>query len=766
MFRCLKALTIGFVLVCWTTATPRARAQVLSHDAAAGSYHATAWPATASIIAPQAHVRHAHPHAHLVVTGVKAGVVITEQVATTTMDVEVRNNGGRRTEATLVIPVPDGAVVRGFTFQGSGAEPVAQVLSHDEAARTYHAIVARLRDPALLEFVGYNLIRTSVFPVEARGTQKIRLTYEHVLDAEGDRIDYELPRSESLDYSVPWTISVRIKSKRPISTVYSPTHALDTVRAASNVMSVRVAGGTAIEPGPFRLSYLVQRDGITASLFTYPDASVGGGYFLLLGGVPATVEGGPDGWGIKREVIIVLDRSGSMRGEKIEQAREAARQVLAGLKPGESFNIFTYSDYIDSFAAHSVIKSEHSVRKADEYLRRVGANGGTNIHDALVEALRLEPKEGTLPVVLFLTDGLPTVGQTSELAIRNVAMKANPHEKRIFTFGVGVDVNAPLLDKMATETRGTSTYVLPGEDVEVKVAKVFRRLSGPVLADAHLLGLAPGGVLCISEVIPGRIPDLFEGGQLVVLGKYAGAPPLTFRLRGNYLGRDRVFEFTFGLHATTARNAFVPRLWASRKIGVLVDAIRQLGASGSAAAVSEAAAHDPRLKELVDEIVRLSTKWGILTEYTAFLAREGTDLSDRDAIMAEANRNFVDRAIRTRSGKGAVNQAANYRASFNQVQLNHSNEYWDANMSRVSIANVQQINDLAFYRRNNQWVDSRLVNERSRLQPARTIEFGSEQFRRLAHKLAHEGRSGSISLRGDILMEVDGEPVLIRGAGQ
>ncbi len=751
-----------FVRAC-RTALIAAFAALSTTSARSQHHNVPQWTSSASIVVPQASVSPAHPQAHLVVSDVRVGVVITEQVATTTMDVEVRNNSGRRTEATLVMPVPDGAVVRGFTFQGFGAEPVAEVLPADVAAETYHAIVSRLRDPALLEFIGYNMLRTSVFPVAAHGAQKIRLTYEHVLESHGGRVDYELPRSESLDYHVPWTISVRIKSKRRLSTVYSPTHALETVRATPNVMSVRVGGGTAVEPGPFRLSCLVQGAGFTASLFTHPDAAVGGGYFLLLGGVPATPEGGSDGRGIKREVSIVLDRSGSMRGEKLGQAREAARQILAGLDPGESFNVLTYSDYVDAFAAASVIKSEHSIRKADEFLRRVQANGGTNLHDALSEALRTEPNKGTLPVVLFLTDGLPTIGQTSELAIRNVATQSNPHNKRVFTFGVGVDVNAPLLDKIAMETRSTSTYVMPGENIEVKVALVFNRLSGPVLADAHLTGFGPGGVACISELIPGRIPDLFEGGQLVVLGKYTGDAPTTFRMTGNYLGGQRSFELNFGFQTATTKHAFVPRLWASRKIGMLTDAIRQLGASGSPAQVSAAAAHDPRLRELVGEIVRLSTKFGILTEYTAFLAREGTDLSDRDRIMSEAQSNFVRRAIHTRSGKGAVNQAANTLATVGQTQLNHSNSFWDAEMNRVSIADVQQINDLAFYRRNNQWIDSRLVGGANRLQPTKTIEFGSEQFRQLAARLARQGRSGSISLRGDVLMKVDGEPVLVRG---
>ena len=221
------------------------------------------------------------------ITEVAVGVNIVEQAATTVMDISLSNPGGARIEGELVVPVPDGAAVRGFTFQGSSAEPTAEVLPRDEARRLYEAIVAKVRDPALLEFVGCNLIRSSVFPIEAHGTQKVRLMYEHLLTADTNRVDYVLPPTESVQYCVPWKITVQIRSKRPISTVYSPSHTLTVNRVGPNDVIAKIQETAATEPGAFRLSYLLEEDGVTASLLAYPDAKIGGGYFLLLAGLPA-----------------------------------------------------------------------------------------------------------------------------------------------------------------------------------------------------------------------------------------------------------------------------------------------------------------------------------------------------------------------------------------------------------------------------------------------------------------------------------------------
>ena len=728
------------------------------------------WIASAQTITPPPAVPHATPHfivpqtrsfapgaaATVTITEVSVGVDIVEQVATTTMDIRLTNATGARLEAQMLVPVPDKAALRGFTFQGGASEPTAQLLAKDEARKLYDDIVARTRDPALLEFVGQSLIRSSVFPVEPRASQMVRIIYEHLLSADGDRIDYALPRTESIEYHVPWNIVARIKSKTPISTIYSPSHKLETTRASETQIAARIAADATTEPGAFRLSYLLEREGITASLLAYPDPKIGGGYFLLLAGAPVKA---PANNALKREVILVLDRSGSMAGEKLEQVRAAALQVLEGLEDGESFNILVYHEAVESFASEPVVKNAETMRAARAYIRGIRARGGTNIHDALVEALRLKPSKGCIPIVLFLTDGLPTVGQTSEKAIRELASRSNPHERRIFTFGVGVDVNTPLLDKIALETRGASSYVLPREDVEVKVGQVFKRLVGPVLASPKIQALDERGRPALGrvrEITPAKPADLFEGDQMVMLGQYTGEDPLAFVLEGNFFGKQRSFKFNFTLDKASTRNAFVPRLWASRQIATLTDAIRDLGADGAAAT----AGTNPKVKELVDEVVRLSKEFGILTEYTAFFAREGTDLAQPVNVAAEAFGNFQSRAMAVRSGYGSVSQSYNNSAQLGQSCVNSRNGYWDANMNRVSISTVQQVNDRAFFRRGNRWVDSSLVDQQTA--PNRTVEVGSEEFRRLVQRLAAQSRQGCIALNGEILLNVDGESVLIR----
>jgi Ca-activated chloride channel homolog len=734
---------------------------VAAHAGTAQAQTAQGRPWSSHLVVPQARSYAPARSPALEITGVSAGVVIRDRVATTMMEIQLRNPGGARQEAELLVPVPDGAVVRGFAFQGTGAEPSARLLSRDEAREIYDRIVAQARDPALLEFAGFNLVRSSVFPVEPGRTQAVRLTYEHLLAVNGDRVDYVLPRSESVEYTVPWKIAVKISAGTSITAVYSPSHRLKTVRPKPSVAAVELAPDAGTEPGPFRLSFLRERADVSASLFAYPDPKIGGGYFLLLAGLPPQAAR-PDSGGLKREVTLVIDRSGSMRGEKLAQVREAALQVLAGLDEGEAFNIILYNEGVEPFAPKPVRKSRGTIKDGTEFLEGMTARGGTNIHDALLEALKQPPAEGALPIVLFMTDGLATVGQTSEAAIRELALKGNPHARRIFTFGVGVDVNTPLLEKIAYESRATTTFVLPGEDVEVKVAAVFERLKGPVLADPMLAIGESATRRRARELIPNRIPDLFEGDQIVLLGQYVGLEPLEFTLRGNYRGISRVFQFRLPLDQATTRNGFVPRLWASRKIGLLVDAIREQGGAPGVVSREAKGATSAATRELVDEIVRLSTEFGILTEYTAFLAREGTDFSQKDKVLFEAENLFRNRAIQTRSGLSSANQDLNNQAQKGISCVNPRNKYWDASMNEVATATVQQVCDLAFYKRREGWVDSRLITSQAGVKPERVITFGSVEFRDLAAKLAREGRQGSIALKGDILMLIDGQRVLIK----
>ncbi len=696
-------------------------------------------------------------HRAIEITEVEVKIDILEQTATTTIEIRLENKTNRRQEAELVLPVPDGAVVRGFAYDGPGGMITAKVLPKEEAKRIYERLVAKIRDPALAEFIGYNLIQSSVFPVEPRGKQKVRLTYEHLLESDLNRVDYVLPRTESLEYSVPWKITADIKSKSPISAVYSASHKVYMHRVSETEVSVKIEAEAEKQPGPFRLSYLLEKNGVTASMFAYPDKKVGGGYFLLFAGLPADISKQENT--IKREVTMVIDRSGSMRGEKIEQVKEAALQIISGLEEGEAFNAIIYSNTVESFSKSAVKKSRETEQAAQKYIDGITATGGTNIYDALKTALEQKPIEGYLPIVLFLTDGLPTVGNTSEIGIRELATKTNPYKRRVFTFGVGFDVNAPLLEKIAEESRAKAEFVQPKEDVEVKVGKVFKSLSGPILAEPEIEVLNKNGGQAmgrVRDVLPAKLPDMFEGDKLILLGQYVGDEPIQFRIKGNYLGKEKTFKFTFEFDKADVKNGFVARLWASRKIAELIDVIRQMGAEPGAST------DEPKIKELVDEIVRLSTEFGILTEYTAFLAREGTELSDRELVLGEAVRGLENRAMRVRAGKGAVSQSYNIAGQKLATTPNYGNVYLDEDMQRVRITNVQQINDRAFYNRNNQWVDSIIVDKEKDIKPDKTIEFGSKEFFELAERLARENRQGSIALRGDVVLSVDGQIILVK----
>lgn len=753
----LTANLLCFALFLCTLAIPAGLAQELKKPAP-DPFQTGA----GNLIIPQARVYAIRPQAQPIqISDVSADVHILQQVATTVLEIGLANPSDRQQEAEMLVPVPDGAVVRSFGFSGSGSEPTAKLLPKAEARSIYRAIVNKLRDPGLLEFAGYNLVRSSVFPVPAGGKQRVRLVYEQVLTADGNRVDYVLPRSESFEATAtPWKITVDVRSKTPLATIYSPSHQISVERPAPEQAKVVVEGGAKLEPGPFRLSYLAEGNGLTGSLLAYPDARVGGGYFLLLAGVPPGAQTS-DAPAIRREVTLVLDRSGSMEGEKIEQVRAAALQVVDGLRDGEAFNIIDYSDSVAKFSENPVIKTNQTLARARAYLKALRSNGGTNIHDALVEALRQTPTPEMLPLIIFLTDGLPTVGQIKETAIREAVKAANTHHRRIFSFGVGFDVNAPLLTSIANDTRAVATFVFPRENVEGKVSQVFRRLSGPVLSDPQLSTLDTNGTVttqAVRELMPAQLNDVFEGDQIVLLGQYQNDDPLNFRISGNYLGQPRTFDLKFNLNGATTRNSFVPRLWASRKIAKLIEEITKAGADAN----RPDPANDPRMKELVSEIVRLSTEYGILTEYTSFLATEGTDLTETLRVTNRAVQELSANAQQNRTGMGGVSQAMNNSVQMRQATTNRSNSYLTQNMQRVEVTNVQQITDRTFFRRNNRWVDSSALSREKDPKPDRTIEFGTDEFYQLVDRLVAEGRQGILALSGEMLLLIDGKTVLVK----
>ncbi len=668
-----------------------------------------------------------------------------------------------------MLPVPDGVSIRSLQFDGVGVEPTAKLLPREEARRIYDSITRRRKDPALLEFAGYGMIRTSAFPIPANGTLKARITYDQLLASDAGRIEYFLPRSEATAIAsrespggVTWTFACSINSEQPISTIYSPSHEISVEKCSPRRSEIKVSANAAAAPGPFRLTYLPEKtrhDGVNATMLAYPDPSVGdgtGGFFLLLGALPARSGDVPVQ---KREITLVLDRSGSMQGEKFEQARGAAIAVIDGLRAGELFNIIDYSDSIDSYEKLPVAKSPETALQAKAYLGALRANGGTNIHDAMLEAVRPVVADGALPMIIFLTDGMPTVGVTNEVAIREAIKKANTHERRVFSFGVGYDVNTPLLSSISSAARGSPTFVLPGENIESKVSQVFRRLEGPRLASPTLTTERS-----VREMQPSTLGDVFEGDQLLIVGQYTSSSPIKMRLEGKEGGKDCAFDLSFDVAAAaSSRNGYIPRLWATRKIGFLIGQIREHSAGGTSA-------QDPKMKELVDEVTRLSTRYGVITEYTSFLATEPniamSTPADLKALSDKATLGVVSRQV-DRSGEGAMNQESNAKQmKFAAIPPNvATGGFLDARMKQVRIDGVQSVAQNAMYQRNfkgrPRWVDARLLEKETEV-PDQTVALGTNEYDAIAQRLIDSGQASYLAMPGEVLVLVDSKRVLLQ----
>ncbi len=695
------------------------------------------------------------------VTHVNAAVKIADGVATTELTMGLLNPADRQVEAELMIPLPAGAKVTGLAFDSAESTPAHRLLGATEAQHAYQSLARLTMDSGALEFVGTGALRSSVFPLSSKGEQTVRVVYEETVAAHGQRTDYVLPRSENLALQTPWEIEVQISSTLPIADVYSPTHGLgvDSESKTHRELSVLPGATGRLEAGPLRLSVLTGEGSMATTIFTANDPNGPGGWFLLLAGlgdVPAQAEVPP------REVTIVLDRSGSMGGTKFEQAVAAARQVLEGLEFGEAVQIIDYSKTVEQFAVAPVIKTKANLPKLRSYLDGLAAKGGTNLDGALQAALGAPAMEGFVPVVLFLTDGLATEGEQREHVIRDRAIAANVHGRRVFTFGVGHDVNASLLDAVAQRSRARATYVAPGANVEVAVGDVFEDLSGPVMTHLEFEVASADGALdtrMVRDVYPGLMPDLFRGDRLLLLGRYTDERSATLRIKGRKFTGTVIHELCHDFSEGAGENDFVPRLWAMRRIAALEDSLRQQGADPSALAGLK---DDPRFAETITEMLELATTHGVLTDSTAFLAREGTELGDVDALVSVACQDSLSNNG-FRSGSSGVAQQKNIYLNRSQGWVNSANLLNDSSDKAVASSGLQTIRGRTYIRRGSRWTDGCLaLDKAATAKPDAEVFIGSKEYATLFDAMTKAGRGAELSLSGEILIKFEGVVTLIK----
>jgi Ca-activated chloride channel family protein len=561
---------------------------------------------------------------------------VRDQVAEVQVSQTFHNPGSFQLEAEFLFPLPEEGAVQNFVLLVDGRELPGRLMPKDEARRIYEEIVRTKRDPALLEYMGRGLYRTSVFPIPPGADRKVTMRYTQLCKRDRDVVEFAYPLGTQKFTAKPiqrLIVQLSIRNKEAIKSIYCPSDDASIRRHGDHEVDVRLERHDIIPDNDFRLVITLADGAFSGSVLSYRPSESEDGFFLVL----ASPEVKPaDSRPLPKTVIFVLDRSGSMAGKKIEQARRALKAMLNNLRDEDLFNIVVYDDRAESFKPELQRYSSRSREEAERFVDNIREGGSTNIDSALKTALGMIHDTSRPGYVLFMTDGLPTAGEVHEQRIAENCRKSNDRRARVFCFGVGYDVNARLLDRLSGGNSGTSEYVKPDEDIETHVGRFYSKMTSPVLTD---LRLELAGI-DINRTYPRDVPDLFEGGQVVVAGRYRQSGSTTLRITGKVGDERRRFEFPAEL-ASPYRGAsydFVERLWAVRRVGELIDQIDMNGQN----------------KEVVDELVALSMKYGLLTPYTSFLADERVPLHALGANAARARESLV--ALNQLSGEAGVAQ--------------------------------------------------------------------------------------------------------------
>jgi len=610
-------------------------------------------------------------------------VNVSGRVARVTVEEWFRNAGPTMDEGMYHFPLPGEAVFSSYSLWQGDQELRGEAMDAAQARSIYETIVRQKRDPALIELAGNGLIRARVFPINPGETRKITLKYTQMLDRAGEawRFRYLGDRGRQV---APRSFRMAIDSAARFSDPYSPTHQVQTSRNGNHI-DVTLADGAA--GGDFELLLPLARGLVGMSLVTQHPAGEDGYFMLLLApGAAAQSEA------LRRDLVAVIDVSGSMSGEKMAQAKQALIQLTGSLRESDRFRLVAFSGGVRRYASGWTSATAANRSDAATWIRSLEAEGGTNIAGALTEAFAEAPDAEALGVVVFLTDGQPSVGESDPERIAERAEQGRGRF-RVFSFGVGDDVNTYLLDRLTERARGTTEYVRPGENIEQAVGALAAKVASPVLTDLAL-SATPGVEL--YDLQPGSLPDLFAGDEMVVFGRYRGAGSAggerTVSVRGRRNGRDESFQTTLADREGDAR--YIEQLWAARKAGALSREIRMRG----------------QTKELIDALKQLALRYGILTEYTAYLVQEPNIVARRDM---ERQRPVPAAAPADQAGAGWVARSAREKEMANAPSLSaitvtaaaDSTAFDEVLRARSGINPTQRVGGRLFIWRDSTWTD-------------------------------------------------------------
>ncbi|HET8783549.1 MAG TPA: VIT and VWA domain-containing protein, partial [Pyrinomonadaceae bacterium] len=660
-----------------------------------------------------------------------------------------RNDTNFVLEGTYFFPIPETASIAEFAIWDGDRRLVGEVRSREEARRIYDEIVRRQRDPGLLEYAGKDLFQASIFPIPARSDKKLEITYTQVVRAEGGTVSYRYPLGLGRQTAEIGTVSGRVEfeSREPMRNVYSPTHTIDVKRHSDRRSLVSFESGK--DPQDFQLFYTISKEDFGLTLLTHREPGKDG-YFLLM---ISPKDDWTDQEYSAKDVVFVVDTSGSMGQEgKMEKARSALLYGVSILRPQDRFNIISFAGEEHLMESGLIAADEKGRQRGTAFVKALKPVGGTNINQSLLASLRQfnDADRDRPKILVFMTDGLPTVDETRVENIIDNVHKAGKAGVRLFTFGVGYDVNTMLLDKLAAQNGGVADYIEPKEDLEVKVSNFFTKVNYPVLTDVQVdLGGAKTDLM-----YPRSIPDVFRGSQVTLIGRYSNAASLdavSLRLSGKSNGQTRSYTYDkLSFPLRTDSNEYLPRLWATRRVGWLMEQIRSNGEQ----------------KELRDEVVDLGTRYGIVTPYTSYLALEneattlnvvappprvgaGTGnfgyLRRSEEAPPSAPVGRADKAVgavNVQSGAEAIQLSRQARDQQDMAKLKDDDTRTDA---------VRRAAGKTFYLIDGVWTDSEFKAE-SRL-PEKVLSFGSDEYFALLRQFPKLGSYFSLAERVVVVFE-------------
>ena len=662
----------------------------------------------------------------LPVKSIKLDTNIEGQVATTHVEQVFRNDTPYTLEGTYFFPLPESASISEFAIWENGKKLAGEVRSREDARRIYDEIVRRQRDPGLLEYAGKELFQASIFPIPPGSDKKLEITYTEVLKAESGTVNYRYPLGTGRNlWSGPpqdserrvsrgmtpqsfGNVSGRIEifGRHAIRNIYSPSHDIDVKTKGENTASITFE--TSSNDSDFQLFYGISDSEFGLSLLTYREPGKDGYFLIMLSPKDSLSDGELE----NKDIVFVIDTSGSMADEgKMDKARAALLFGIRTLRDGDRFNVVSFAGEEHLMENRLIEADPAGKRRGEDFVNKLRPSGGTNINDSLKASL-LQFDESTRPKMLvFMTDGLPTVGEADIDKILASVREARSGGIRIFPFGFGYDVNTALLDKLGTDNDGVSDYVQPKEDLEIKVSNFFTRVSSPVLSDISL----DFGRVDIDLLYPRKVSNLFRGSQLAIIGRYHNSQDLE-RASISIKGRSgkQIRNFTFGDLVFPVRdeeNSFLPRLWASRRVGWLIEQIRLNGET----------------KELRDEVTDLGTRYGIVTPYTSYLATDGSFQPVLDGMETRGGVLPPAKALKEQSGARAVQMSVQQNAMQSNVSAT-ADKKKDAT-EQILIQNSRASQFVAnknFLNQSNVWVDSEYSDNKK--QPEKKLQFGSADY--------------------------------------